>query len=149
MKKKVILLSLFVGSLAIPNTVFGADFQVSGKLYDQNNNPIARGVVVFTDTSGKTIDAAAADGTGFYKTSIAKGTYNLSAEGPEGSGLKSARLTNYTIASPTSLDFKLNTPVTAQAIKPSQFPFIVAMVIGAVVCILIVLGFMWWIQKKK
>jgi len=133
----------------VTHIAFAAGLTVSGKIFDQNKNPIPQGVVVFLDSSGKTVAAAKSDISGFYTISVPKGTYTLSVNGPKESKLEQATIKNRTITTSTTFDFTLQAPVVPAANKSSLIGKIVLGFLGIALVIFVGIAAIILIRKKK
>jgi hypothetical protein len=149
MQLKIILSVVFFVFILFPHITFAADFSVSGKVTDQKNNSIHEAVIIFNDTSGKTVAVAKADVAGSYRTSVPQGTYTIEASGPKGIMLQSSKVSNRSIASPTTIDFILTAPQTFTPQKPSvlqsSLPYLAG---GAALFVVLLGGFRYWKNKK-
>jgi LPXTG-motif cell wall-anchored protein len=147
---KQILFILFVFLIVSAHVTFAADFTVTGKIIDSNNNPIPQSVIVFINSEGKTTVAATADLSGLYTVVIPDGTYSISVSGPKGSGIQETTLTGRTISSNSNIDFTLKAPVVKEAQKTTgNSNFLPFVMVGVIVLILIALGgYIFWNKRK-
>jgi hypothetical protein len=148
MKFKVFIFLLFFFVL-FPKVSFAADFRVSGKIFDQKNNPIPNSTVVFTNSSGKTIGAVKSDFSGFYEISVPMGTYNILASGPIELKLPEATILSRSIQASSTINFTLNTPTSTVAQKTSAARMLTPVAIGLFILALVFLsGFIFWKKRK-
>lgn len=148
MRLRFIFVILFFIFTFFVQTAFAADAQVSGKILDNNNNPVSQGVVVFVDASGKTIGAATSDMEGLYKIAVPTGIYTIFVEGPKGSGLQKITLPNNKISSAAILDFTLTAPVSPAAKKPTILQSLMPVIIGIVVVFFVGIAINIFWRKK-
>lgn len=106
MRIKYILATLLF-LLISSKTVFAADSALSGIISDEKNNPVAGGVVVFLNETGKTVKAVVADLNGVYSTTIPQNTYTIQVSGPTGSTLPSLTLEKQVISGSTTRNFTI------------------------------------------
>ncbi len=103
----LIVLTLLFGLFSAKNA-FAANFQLSGKVTDAANNPIANTAITVTDPNSQaTIGTTTTDTNGNYALSVPQGTYTVTATPPTSSGFQSATVTNQNISSDTVLNFTL------------------------------------------
>lgn len=104
--------------ILFPGHVFAADSQLSGTVMDDKSNPVAKGVLTFTNSSGKLIKAVIADLNGVYSTTIPADTYTISISGPTGSTLPIVTLDKQVLSGSTTRNFTIPAPLKKSA-KPT------------------------------
>ena len=128
-----------------------ANITISGKVVDQNNNPISVGSVIFVDGNGMTVAAATTDSVGRYQTSIPTGEYTITADGPHDIQIDEVALKNQTLSNNSERNFTLAVPAVMPAAlkKSNSFSapvFIVVVLFIAILCA--GAGFVMWKRRK-
>lgn len=151
MMKKYLLIIVFLSLLfcSLVKPILAVEVKVTGKIFDQKNNPVTPGVIVFETSDGKTVAAATSDPSGYYELSVPQGTYTITAQGPKGLGLESLKFSNKTISSPTVLNFTLKTPESVLAKKAGPGGNLKAIIAGGIICGIILITVALFVLKKK
>lgn len=149
-------LKLFVGLflfLLFPQVAFAAvatNIEVTGLILDQASNPIPQGYVVFTDATGKEVNAATSDTSGLYRTEISQGSYTIAANGPTGENFTSSTVQRK-ITSPTTINFTLNAPKNSAAVveKKTGNELFIALFVIAIIFIAGLISYLYLKRKKS
>lgn len=148
MRAKLLVLILVSLFLIFPKLTFAADIKVSGKIFDQNNNPVPNSTVVFTTSGGKTIKAVNADFSGFYQTDISQGKYTIIVSAPKEASAQQVTIADRTISSSSNIDFVLKTP-TPSATQRNARSYLLPIAVGAFFGLIVFIIFVWLILKRK
>lgn len=140
---KLILFTLIFFFL-FSSRVFAEDFVVTGRIVDQNNNPVPKGIVEFINNSGENIETEISAGS--YSVSVPEGIYTVKAEGPEGSGIGNIEKANQAISADVNIDMTI-APVEASASIMKNdllLPILGLIVIGFFILLVLV-----WLIKRR
>lgn len=152
-------LKILFGFLAIflflPQIVLAADFQVRGKVIDNQNNPIVNGEVIFADKDGKTVVNAFTNMNGTYLLSVPIGTYTVLVKGPLGSNLPQSSTVGQIISGDTVRDFTIATNFQGETKKIPGKPqidtntIIIYVLAGVLVLLALAIFYTYWRTNRK
>lgn len=144
-KELVIAVALF---LLFAQNVFAKDISVSGRVIDNNNNPIVRSSLVFS-ANGKTVKAALTDTGGNYTTIVPEGTYSITVNGPEGTKIQSTKLKDQLLTSDTVRNFTLAVSLPTKSEKKVLNSPLIFYVLGILAVLSLIGGITFFVITKK
>lgn len=145
----ILFVTLLLLIMSTP-VAFAADYRVSGRILDQKNNPVTQGAVVFSDASGRAVAAATSDISGMYDMTVPEGTYTITIQAPEGSGLNDTTLAGQAVNEVSVRDFILDGSKPVVARKPSLIQRLTLFIVGtAAVFVIAGGGYIAWRSRKK
>jgi len=106
MKYKFIIFAFSI--FLFSSTVASAqEFNVTGAVTDETQNPMPASTLEFINSDGNSVGNAETTYDGSYEIQVKAGTYTVSIEGPDGSGIGKVVYQNQVVSDDSRLDYIL------------------------------------------